>query len=140
MLKLVLTTDQTGPALRAELSLISKLLHVDVEAVGLDGYVSERVSYLNPTLVEADPGSTPVSSMSVGVGLDPVLVGHDEVTVAEGSGLPSFSELLAETAPAKDVDGVPVDEPHPVLEKADPPSVETVPEPVVPAPAETPAE
>ena len=33
-----------------------------------------------------------------------------------------------------------VDEPHPVLEKADPPSVETVPEPVVPAPAETPAE
>ncbi len=56
------------------------------------------------------------------VAMNPELVGHDEVTVAEGSGLPT------------------VDEPHPVLEKADPPSVETVPEPVVPAPAETPAE
>jgi len=99
MLKLVLTTDQTGPALEADLVEISNLLHVDVEAVGLDGYVSARVSYLNPALV-----------------------GHDEVTVADGAKL-TFG-----------------DEPHPVFEKADPPSVETVPEPVVPAPAETPAE
>jgi len=48
MLKLVLTTDQTGPALEADLAEISNLLHVDVEAVGLDGYVSAKVSYLRP--------------------------------------------------------------------------------------------
>lgn len=83
MLKLIITTDETGPGLREGLVKISNLLHVDVEAVGLDGYVSERVSY---------PRSTQAG------------------------------------------------DPHPVLEKADPPSVETVPEPVAPAPAETPAE
>jgi hypothetical protein len=39
MLKLTLTTDESGPALSAHLSLIAQTLGVTVEAVGIDGYV-----------------------------------------------------------------------------------------------------
>lgn len=50
MLKLTLTTDQSGPALEAHLSLIAQMIGVEVEAVGLDGYVAAKVSPQTTTI------------------------------------------------------------------------------------------
>lgn len=55
MLKLTLTTDQSGPALEAHLSLIAQTLGVEVEAVGLDGYVAAKASHTTTTLAVPVP-------------------------------------------------------------------------------------
>jgi hypothetical protein len=46
MLKLTLTTDQSGPAVEAHLSLIAQTLGITVEAIGIDGYI---VALANPS-------------------------------------------------------------------------------------------
>jgi|688.fasta_scaffold335350_2 hypothetical protein len=55
MLKLTLTTDQSGPALEAHLSLIAQTLGVEVEAIGLDGYVAAKASHATSTLAVPVP-------------------------------------------------------------------------------------
>ena len=55
MLKLTLTTDQSGPALEAHLSLIAQMIGVEVEAVGLDGYVAAKVSPQTKTVAVPVP-------------------------------------------------------------------------------------
>ena len=55
MLKLTLTTDQSGPALEAHLMLIAQMIGVEVEAVGLDGYVAAKAGHVAPTLAVPVP-------------------------------------------------------------------------------------
>lgn len=84
------------------------------------------------------------ASLAFNLGIKIMVVGSSGVEILSATPMDTLvcvdEEVPASTCEAEQVSVPVVDEPHPILEKADPPSAETVPEPVVPAPAETPAE